>query len=386
MERCEVLVVGAGPAGSSCARFLARRGVSVLLMDRDEFPRDKPCAGWITPAVLKTLGIDPQLYQRQHLLQDIRGFRTGVMYRSELLTDYGQAVSYGIRRSQFDHFLLLRCGAPTILGEPVVSLERIADGWLVNGRIQARLLIGAGGHRCPVARALGAVPGKEPAIVAMVAELEMGEQQLAHCPVAAGTVALSFTRDMKGYGWLLRKGGFLNIGLGALSSKDLRRRTEDFCAHLKCRGDLGQEMVEHFKGHTYLPYRKYGGRRIAGDRALLIGDAAGVSFPESGEGILPAVETALMAAQTVVRACGDYRPEKLVSYPAAVAARFAGKGAFPGSRLLPAGVKQLAGVTLLSSGWLTRHFVLDSWFLHRKMRLLDLEPDEAAVSGNEIVG
>jgi flavin-dependent dehydrogenase len=316
--------------------------------------------------VLATLKIDSQLYQEERLLQEIREFRTGVMYGSELITDYGRTVSYGIRRAEFDHFLLLHSGARTRLGEPVARLERVVDGWLVNGTIQARLVIGAGGHNCPVARALGARPGKEPAIVAMVAEFELGEEQLAECPLPAGRVALSFARDMKGYGWLLRKGTYLNVGLGSLEKKDLRRQVADFCALLKSRGDLKEDITGHFKGHAYLPYRKDGGRRIVGDRALLIGDAAGVSFPESGEGILPAVETALMAAQTILCASGDYREEKLQGYAAAVVARFGGAGAASGRFTLPAGVKQLGGAALLSSGWLTRHLVLDRWFLHRQ--------------------
>ena len=98
---------------------------------------------------------------------------------------------------------------------------------------------------------------------------------------------------------------------------------------------------------------------------LAIGDAAGVSFTESGEGILPAIETALLAAETVVGSGGDYREEQLAPYAAAVAARF-GSGAGKGSGLtVPAELKRLAGAALLSSPWFTRHVVLDRWFLHR---------------------
>lgn len=370
MESCEVLIIGAGPAGSTCARLLARGGISVLLLDRDRFPRDKPCAGWITPAVLETLAVDPRLYRQGRLLQEIRAFRTGLMDGDEVLTDYGETVSYGIRRREFDQFLLLRSGARTALGEAAVSLERGADGWLVNGRIKARLLIGAGGHNCPVARALGARPGQEPAIVAMVAEYEMEEQQLSRSPLPAGHTALSFSPDGKGYGWLLRKGNFLNLGLGSLDRTDLRRRTADFCAALKRRGALEADAALNFRGHAYLPYRSQGGRRMVGERALLVGDAAGVSFAGSGEGILPAVESGIMAARTVLDASGDYSAAGLQRYAAAVTARFGAKGADQGSPLLPAGAKELGARALLSSAWLTRKLVLDRWFLHRDQRLL----------------
>lgn len=369
MESCEVLIVGAGPAGSTCAQLLTKSGLSVLLLDRDEFPRDKPCAGWITPAVLETLSIDPQQYRQGRLLQEIREFRTGVMYGNEIVTDYGKTVSYSIRRSEFDHFLLLRSATGATLGEAVTSLEQTADGWLVNGSIRARLLIGAGGHNCPVARALGAKPGNEPAIVAMVAEFEMEEEQKANCPLQAGHTSLSFASDSKGYGWLLRKGAFLNVGMGSLDKTDLRRRTIDFCAQYKRLGILVGNPAEHFKGHSYLPYQKQGGRRIVGDRVLLIGDAAGLSFPESGEGILPAVESAFMAAQTILCALGDYRQQNLEPYSTAVATCFGSTAAGFEGLTFPAGIKRMGAKMLLSSSWLTRRLVLDHWFLHKGRRL-----------------
>ena len=60
MDRCEVLIVGAGPAGSACAWQLRRAGMQVVLLDRERFPRNKVCGGWITPAVLDELEINPQ--------------------------------------------------------------------------------------------------------------------------------------------------------------------------------------------------------------------------------------------------------------------------------------------------------------------------------------
>lgn len=379
MERYDVVIVGAGPAGSTCARLLSENGLSVLLMDRDTFPREKPCAGWITPAVLKTLKIDPQEYRKERLLQNIREFRTGVMYGPELVTNYGRTVSYGIRRSEFDHFLLLRCNCRTRLAEPVTHLERVGDGWVVNGTVKTSLLIGAGGHRCPVSRALGAVPGKEPAIVAMVAEFEMGERQMRGCGLPAGSVGLYFTGDLEGYGWIFRKGSYLNVGLGSMGEGNIRRQTVEFCSHLRKRGDLPEGVHEHLKGHAYLPYRKTGGRRIVDQRTLLIGDAAGLSAPESGEGILPAIESAVLAAEAVVSAAGDYSEESLQPYATSIAARFGGSG---GSIPVPLALKQKAGEAILSSHWLTRHLVLDRWFLHRDRRVLD--PDNCGLAFNPV--
>ena len=77
MESCDVLVIGGGPAGSSCARRLHEAGLDVLVMDKAEFPRDKVCAGWITPAVLTMLKIDTRDYRRGRVFQSLRRFRTG---------------------------------------------------------------------------------------------------------------------------------------------------------------------------------------------------------------------------------------------------------------------------------------------------------------------
>ncbi|GFO69673.1 geranylgeranyl reductase [Geomonas limicola] len=370
MEQCEVLIVGAGPAGATCARVLAHWGISVVLMDRDQFPRDKPCAGWITPSVLETLRIDPAQYRRGRELQEIRQFHAGLMFGRQNRFDFGTTVSYAIRRREFDHYLLLHNKSRTILGEEVRSLERTPDGWLVNGRIRARLVVGAGGHHCPVARVLGAKPAQEEPIAAVVAEFQLDPGELANSPLAPGHTSLSFLEDVKGYGWLVRKGTTLNVGLGVLGGAELRSRLAAYLEHLRKCGALPGTAELPFKGHAYLPFRAGNGRRIVGDRALVIGDAAGLAYPESGEGILPAIESAILAAQAILCASSDYRPRWLEPYATAVAERFA-VAAGPVHRLgLPAPVQRLGTRLLLGNSWLTRHLVLDRWFLHREQRPL----------------
>ncbi len=185
MHDCEVLIVGGGPAGSSCARELVRGGLDVVVMDKSRFPRDKVCAGWITPQVLATLGLDPRAYREGgRVLQPIRRFVTGLIGGDTRTTGYGGEVSYGIRRCEFDHYLLERSGARLRLGEPVGRIERTASGWLVNGEVRARMLVGAGGHFCPVARALGADVGRgEHTFTAQEVEFELGGGA-ADCTVA----------------------------------------------------------------------------------------------------------------------------------------------------------------------------------------------------------
>jgi geranylgeranyl reductase family protein len=363
MESCDVLVVGGGPAGSTCAGKLRQAGLDVLLLERESFPREKPCAGWITPHVLATLAIDKEEYCRGRVLQGINAFRTGLINGPEVVTRYGSTISYGIRRCEFDQFLLQRSGVRQQLGEQVSTLERRDRGWLVNGRIRARLVVGAGGHFCPVARLLGARIGREEVIAAQAMEFAMDTDQERLCPLPADMPALFFCRDLKGYGWLFRKGRFLNIGLGRMDRKHLGRHTRDFCTSLKERGYMPAGVSGAFRGHAYLLYARHGGRRRVSEGALLIGDAAGLSYPRSGEGILPAIESALLAADTILAANGDYRCDNLEPYAAALTARFGGGSELPSSALASALIRCI-GARLFSSRWFTRHVLLDRWFLH----------------------
>ena len=155
MLRCDALIVGGGPAGSACARVLRQAGWHVIIMDRARFPRDKVCAGWVTPGVFRLLDLDPAEYRAAGLtIQDITGFRTSVMGDLPIETRYDRVISYAIRRCEFDAFLLNRSGADVLDGTPLSSLERRGDEWAANGSVRARVVVGAGGHFCPVAKHL----------------------------------------------------------------------------------------------------------------------------------------------------------------------------------------------------------------------------------------
>lgn len=358
MESCEVLIVGGGPAGSTCAAALVAAGLDVLLLDRAFFPRTKPCAGWITPAVFAALAIDPAEYGQGRLLQEISGFRTGLMNGPEVVTRYDQIVSYGIRRDEFDHYLLQRSGVRQSPGEGVIKIESQDGGWLVNGRIKTRLLVGAGGHFCPVARLLGARVGAEAVVVAQVAEEVLSPEQEQHCPVAGDTPALLFCPDLQGYGWLFRKKNVLNVGLGRRDRQNFGRHLKDFRAFLVARGELPADFTGHFQGHAYCLYNRQTGRQCVGEGALLIGDAAGLAAVHSGEGILPAIESALLAAATIVAARGHYRRTALEEYAVRLA-----RPSFP-SFSFPSSFAQRLGAYLLAHPWPTRHLILNRWFLH----------------------
>ncbi|MGA8145505.1 MAG: NAD(P)/FAD-dependent oxidoreductase [Candidatus Acidiferrales bacterium] len=365
MDACDVLIVGAGPAGSSCAWKLRRAGIDVAILDKEVFPRNKVCGGWITLPVLDELEIDAAEYARGRVLQPITGFRTSAMRGRETETDYGKPVSYGIRRYEFDDYLLRRSNARIIQGVALDSLERVDDGWLANGRIKARLVVGAGGHFCPVARFMGTKATGESAVAAQETEFEMTREQREKCSIRAEIPELYFCSDLKGYGWCFRKNHFINIGLGRLDRHSLGAHITDFVNFLHQTGKIGFDLPSKLFGHAYLLYGRTT-RKIVGDKVLLIGDAAGMAYSQSGEGIRPAIESGLLAAKVIVAARADYRRENLEQYRGLLTQRF---GALQGdwaTRIgsrLPGTLMSSLGRALLATKWFSRQVVLDGWFL-----------------------
>jgi len=362
MDACDVLVVGGGPAGSSCARRLRHSGLDVLVIDRAEFPRDKVCAGWITPQVVADLVLDVDEYRRRHTFQPITAFRTGLIGRARAAeTRYDSPVSYGIRRCEFDDYLLTRSGARLRLGEGVHSIrrDRTRARWIVNEQIESPMLVGAGGHFCPVARAIQPDARGAALVVAQEAEFPVGD---AHGWIAEpGVPELYFAGDLKGYGWIFRKGRYLNIGLGRVDRRSLPTATADFVAFLRAKRRIPADARFNWRGHAYL--LSSARRRTVEEGTVLIGDAAGLAYPASGEGIRPAIESGLLAASAIIAAKGDYTRARLSAYDAQLCARLdapVDAGASPSWR---SAVATTLAPWLLGVPWFVRHQVLNRWFL-----------------------
>jgi geranylgeranyl reductase family protein len=369
-EACDVLIVGGGPAGSSCARMLKNVGLDVLVMDKSEFPRDKVCAGWITPQVVEELGLDVEDYARGRVLQPINSFVTGMGQRANAPVRYDKVVSYGIRRCEFDHYLLERSGARLRLGDTWKSMERAGDRWLVNGQISAALVIGAGGHFCPVARFLGAHLGKEEkAISAQEIEFAMSEAQAAQCAVSGEQPELYFCEDLKGYGWCFRKGNYLNVGLGREGNHRLAEQVQAFAQGLAAQGRIPGDLPGKFKGHAYLLYA-HASRPVVDEGVMIIGDAAGLAYTQSGEGIRPAIESGLMAATTAIAANRDYSRSRLAPYETSLRSRFGERGEAPALAFLPTTLRLSIARALMQTQWFARNVILDRWFLHAQLPAL----------------
>lgn len=186
----------------------------------------------------------------------------------------------------------------------------------------------------------------------------MDAHQLAHCNVRNDTPELYFCSDMKGYGWCFRKADILNIGLGRLDPHRLSAHVAEFLRFLMSEGRIPFE-IPPLHGHAYL-LDGYSTREVAGDGLLLIGDAAGIAYPQSGEGILPAIQSGLEAAKSILLSHGEFTR---LETPRVTAA--GGRALFTSiGRKLPARAIGLIGRCLLRTRWWTREVVLNRWFLH----------------------
>lgn len=364
MDTCDVVIAGGGPAGSACAWKLCQAGLDVVVVDKATFPRDKVCAGWITPQVVDDLQIDVDEYCRERTCQPITGFRVGLIGADEAVeTSYDRPVSFGIRRCEFDDYLLRRSGARVLLGTPVTSIRRDGGQWVINQTVKSSMLVGAGGHFCPVARTLNGMPDRAPLIAAQEVECAIGPADGSFA-IAAERPELYFSRDLRGYGWCFRKQGHLNVGFGRLGPHALPAATAAFVTFLEAAHRIPTGASWPWHGHAYLlsgPIH----RRAVDDAVLLVGDSIGLAYPQSGEGIRPAIESGLMAASTIIDANGRYTRDRLQAYERDIQQRFGGSSLMDRlSRLVPAAVSAALARRLLGSRSFVRHVVLDRWFLH----------------------
>ena len=360
MVRADALVVGGGPAGSTCARALRQAGWDVAVIDRARFPRDKVCAGWLTPGVFSLLELDPADYRATgRTLEEITAFRTSVIGQPAIETAYPHAVSYSARRCELDEFLLRRSGARVFEDIAVHTLRRENGLWKINDAFEAPVLVGAGGNFCPVAKALRPATGTVSPVVAKEAEFR-GEPARS----SSRAPALFFCRDLNGYGWVVPKGDYVNVGIGRRESHGFLTHVKEFVAFLEREGIVSGVAKARWCGHAYLA-SGIGANPVTGPGVMLVGDAAGLAYPESGEGIKPAIESGRLAAETLIAAGGRHDTGDLRPYAEVLRAKHP-----PVARHSAAAsaLSAAIGRMVLRSPRLTRSLVLDRWFLRKGPR------------------
>jgi flavin-dependent dehydrogenase len=322
----------------------------------------------VTPAALGDLEIDPEKYPLT-----IQAFSACALAfegdRHE--TRWSRPASYGIIRYQFDNYLLERAaaaGADVRAGVRVKAVEATPRAVAVEtdrGRFEAPVVIGAGGHRCPVARDLGEVSEREEVVVAQESETRLSPERVAELEPFMGAPEIYVEPDLRGYGWYFPKRDFINIGIGCTGGggAELLKRRDALVEMLRASGRLPADLaMEPFKGHAYV-VRRQAPRRLAGPRFCLVGDAAGLARDLSGEGIGPAIRSGLLAAASVGALLREGRG--LEAYAGQVIALYGpGEPGWLGRQMakLPDALSRAAVRLILGSGAARRRLVFGSIF------------------------
>jgi geranylgeranyl reductase family protein len=287
VERFDVAIVGAGPAGSTTAYRLARAHARVLLVDKARFPRDKPCGGGLTMRAVRQLpfSVEPVVEDR------ITRVRCRLRYGSVLERESAQVLCLMTQRRRLDEFLVERAieaGAEFRHGVRV-SIESDTRVRVDGKPVTVDAVVGADGANGITAKTLG-LGGN---IVNGVA-LE-GNLPYEGLPADAwrGMLVLELAVVPGGYGWIFPKGDHVNVGVGGWGEEGprLRRHLRVLCEH----HGIELRQLTDVRGHR-LPMRRPG-TLLARERAALVGDAAGVLDPVSGDGIYEALVTSRLAAE-----------------------------------------------------------------------------------------
>jgi geranylgeranyl reductase family protein len=294
VERFDVLVVGAGPAGSTAAYRLAGAGASVLLADKARFPRDKPCGGGLTMRAVRQLPfpVEPVVEDRTRIV------RLGLDFRRRFERTTEEPLVLMTQRSRLDAFLAeqaVQAGAEFQDGARVNDLELLDDGVraTVNGRkVAAQWLLCADGVNGTSSRAIG-LDGERSYGVALEGNVPYG---VVDEDEYRGRLFLELANVPGGYGWVFPKGDHVNVGVGGWEREGprLRQHLARFCREY----GISESSLENVRGYR-LPLL-HARARLAKGRAALLGDAAGLVDPLSGDGIYEAFLSAKLAAEAVV--------------------------------------------------------------------------------------
>lgn len=369
---CDVLIVGAGPAGSALAIALSRAGRDVLLVESRRHPRTKTCAEYASPRIadeLERFGVAAATWREAAIPLD--GMRVVVRDDSFILRyqdGTGPRLAWGLDRRAFDALLAREAAksganvAERVAFERPITAKGTVTGAVLRGKdgmheVRSRWLVGADGARSRVARTLSVSrPVVAPRRMGLIAHYEA-------VPDLKGTGEMHVGR-----GWYVGlapvPNGEMNVGMALPMPRDGERRAraeerfERAIAGLPAVAERlrGSRRVSTIRGSAPIGHRV---RRAAGDGWLLIGDAAGFIDPFTGEGIYRALRSARIAAQVLAGSERDVAKR----YLAARRGAFASKDA----------------LTWLIQGMLAAPPVL-SYAVHR----LAVRPAAAAILGSAL--
>jgi geranylgeranyl reductase family protein len=294
VERFDVLVVGAGPAGSTAAYRLASEGATVLLADRAVFPRDKPCGGGLTMRAVRQLpfSVEPVVEDRTTRV------RLGLDFTRRVERRMDEPLVLMTQRRRLDAYLVEQAasaGAEFRDGVKVGDIVLEEDGvqaQVDGSRVTATHALLADGANGVSARAVGLDDGREYG-VALEANVPYG---VVREEDYRGLLCLELANVPGGYGWVFPKGDHVNVGVGGWEREGPRLR--DHLARFCREYGIPESSLEDVRGYR-LPL-VHARARLAKGRAALLGDAAGLVDPLSGDGMYEAFVSAKLATEAVL--------------------------------------------------------------------------------------
>ncbi len=292
----DVVVVGAGPSGCSAARDLAVKGFRVLLLDRTEFPRKKPCAGGLTVKAVRALG-----YSIAPVVQkSVCKLSVSCRIRHPKLLTSIDPICHMVERAAFDLFCLKKtvaagaCFAVVKRIDEIVESDRRVSLVTESGTIRTRFLIGADGAHSRVRRLTGRFSGFRAGFAV--------EGRVDRSPPKDQKMGFDFSRVSGGYGWVFPKADHISVGLYTFRS-DVKIARQDLVAYAVRR--IGRPVPTHITG---FPLGMGGWRYRPGrGRVLLVGDAAGLVDPLLGEGLYHAIISGQASASAIADAMNTGR-------------------------------------------------------------------------------
>ncbi|MDI6818512.1 MAG: NAD(P)/FAD-dependent oxidoreductase [Methanothermobacter thermautotrophicus] len=324
MTEVDVLVIGAGPAGSTAAKHAALGGADVLLIDKkSEIGAPKRCAEGVSIGGLEALGIEPNPRWITKKLDGVRMVSpngTDVWLTSDKV-ELPEA-GYILERKVFDKFMAMdaaRAGSRIMVKTIATGMERTDDGYLVSAEcmgekfeIKARIVIAADGPESRVARWAGLNTATRPKDMESAAQFEMVgvEMEDNNCiEFYFGSVAPG------GYAWIFPKGDDIaNVGLGVLSTETDKSAYEHLLEFVEsCPATRNAQPVELNIGGDPV-----GGmpKKLVADSLMVVGDAAGQVNPLTGGGIISGMKGGMLAGQVAAAAAseGDVTARRLGEY------------------------------------------------------------------------
>lgn len=291
----DVIIVGAGPAGTTLACELSRQGIDVIILEKERLPRYKSCAGGITVKTDRLLGFDLSSVTRDR----VRSAKVVYGGRRSFTKSYPKPLIHMVMRDEFDQLLVERAreaGATLAENERVCEVRITEQATRVetsNRVLTARIIVGADGARSFVAASAGLMQ-KVDVGIGLEAEISVPGQRLVQWE---GLMGLDLGHMRGGYGWVFPKKDHLSVGVGS-PLRQAKRLKYGYQATLESHGlkDCPATMI---RSH-WLPVRRKG-MAIQSGRCLLLGDAAGLVDPVTGEGIHNAVRSARIAAPVIER-------------------------------------------------------------------------------------